>query len=492
MRSRLRIVRRDARDTLSIEAKQNKPYLITAPVVVIICAPMIPSENQPAVVSVAVRKRLVIMLLVFFVALGVRLLNWQASGNEPLVVQSGVAENYKQLAALIGANGFASLYDPNSPTSDPELLGHPPGYPILLALVYNLAGQSDKLVQLVQILFDSLSAVLLLLIAFELFSAPTATLGALFAAFSPQFSWNCLTLLPDSLATLPILVAVFLLVRAGKCSTTNRAVLLSCVFAGAFISLSCWLRANALLLPLFLLLIFPLLRKRNKRLKPALIFIAGALLFIAPLTIRNAIVFRKFIPVSLGAGQTLLEGLADYDRDGSLGLQDTDVELVRAEAAAYNRPDYFPSLFKPDGIERDRDRVKGGLRIIASHPVWFAGVMVQRAASMLRLERTPLRLEPAGASKSWQFIQWPLRLLQKLFVTAIFLPLLLLGIGILVWERRYKTLAVTLLVPGYYFCAQSALHTEYRYVLVIHYFLFLLAAVGVHWLAMRLKTFGVR
>lgn len=456
---------------------------------VIICAPMIPNENQPAVVSVAARKRLLIILLVFSIALGVRLLNWQAVGNEPLLVQWSVAENYKQMAELIRANGFASLYDPNSPTSNPELLGHPPGYPILLALVYSPAGQSDKLVQLLQIFFDSLSAVLILLIAFELFSAPIAVIAGLFAACSPQFSWNCLTLLPDSLAGLPILLAIFLLVRASKSDATKRQTLLTCFCAGALISASCWLRANALLLPLFLLLLFPLLRKRNERLKPALVFVAGALLFIAPLTIRNAIVFRKFIPVSLGAGQTLLEGLADYDQDGSLGLQDTDVELVRAEAAAYNRPDYFPSLFKPDGIERDRDRVKRGMRVIASHPVWFVGVMVQRAASMLRLERTPLRLQSRSSTR-WQILLWPLRMLQKLFVTAIFLPLMLLGLAALFQQRRLQTLAVILIVPCYYFCTQSALHTEYRYVLVIYYFLFTLAAVGLYessrWVRLRL------
>jgi 4-amino-4-deoxy-L-arabinose transferase-like glycosyltransferase len=450
---------------------------------------MTQTENQPAVISITTQKRLAIVLLVFLIALGVRLLNWQASGNEPAVVQSGVAENYKQLAHLIRANGFSSLYDSASPTNNPELLGHPPGYPILLALVYNVTGQSDKAVQLLQIFFDALSAALILLIAFEIFSAPIAITGALFAAFAPQFSWNCLTLLPDSLAAFPILLAVLLIVRASKRDATSHYILLCCFFAGALISVSCWLRANALLLPLFLLLTFPLLRKRNDRLKPALLFVAGALLFIAPLTIRNAIVFRKFIPVSLGAGQTLLEGLADYDRDGSLGLQQTDVELVQAEALAYNRPDYAPSLFKPDGIERDRHRVRRGVRIITSHPVWFAGVMVQRAGSMLRLERTPLRLE---TDRGTGLFQEPLRWLQKLFVTAIFLPLLLLGVGILVRQGKYTTLAMLLIVPAYYFCTQSALHTEYRYVLVIHYFLFLVAAVGLHWLAHKFKTLGVR
>jgi 4-amino-4-deoxy-L-arabinose transferase-like glycosyltransferase len=453
---------------------------------------MTQNDNQTGVVSLALRKRLFIILLVFFIALGVRLLNWQASGNEPLLVQSGVAENYKQLAHLIRANGFSSLYNSASPTSNPELLGHPPGYPMLLALVYNVAGPSDRVTQLLQIFFDALSAVLILLIAFELFSAPIAITGALFAACAPQFSWNCLTLLPDSLAAFPILLAVFLLVRTGKRDQRKRNVLLSCFFAGALISVSCWLRANALLLPVFMLLTFPLLRKRADRFKPALVFIAGALLFIAPLTIRNAIVFRKFIPVSLGAGQTLLEGLADYDHDGSLGLQQTDVELVQAEAVAYNRLDYAPSLFKPDGIDRDRARIRRGLGIIASHPVWFAWVMNQRAAAMLRLERTPLRLKPSSRSNGWQVFQLPLRWLQKLFITAVFLPLLLLGAGVLLRQGKARTLGLILIVPGYYFCTQSALHTEYRYVLVIHYFLLMLAAVGVHWLAQKLKTFGVR
>src|ERR1044072_852105 len=286
---------------------------------------------------------------IFLVAFGVRLLNWQASGNEPLVVQSSVAENYKQLARLIRTNGFSSLYDAASSTNNPDLLGHPPGYPILLALLYNLGGESDRVTQLLQILFDSFSVVLILLIAFELFQPSIAVVGSLLCALAPQFSWNSLPLLPDSLAGFPILLAMYLLVRTRKDDTNSREILLSFFFAGALLSLSCWLRAKAPLLPVFLLLAFPVLRKKRQRLQPAVVFLAGALLVIAPLTIRNAIVFGKFIPVSLGAGQTLLEGLADYDTNGSLGLQQTDVELVRAEAADYNRPDYFPSPFKPDG-----------------------------------------------------------------------------------------------------------------------------------------------
>jgi hypothetical protein len=208
---------------------------------------------------------------------------------------------------------------------------------------------------------------------------------------------------------------------------------------------------------------------------------------IAPLTIRNVIVFGKLIPVSLGAGQTLIEGIADYNTDGSFGLPQTDIELIRGEAAAYNRPDYANSLFTPDGVERDRARTVRGLAVIRAHPLWFAGVMVRRAASMLRLERTPLRLARTDAGDRQRLFQWPLLAIQKLFITAVFLPLVLIGAGILVYRRQFQSLAILLVVPCYYFCTQSALHTEYRYVLVIHYFLFVLAAVGVYTICCKLK-----
>jgi peptidoglycan/LPS O-acetylase OafA/YrhL len=71
-------------------------------------------------------------------------------------------------------------------------------------------------------------------------------------------------------------------------------------------------------------------------------------------------------------------------------------------------------------------------------------------------------------------------------VTAIFLPLVLIGAGLLVHRRQFRSLAILLAVPFYYFCTQSALHTEYRYVLVIHYFLFVLAALAAHSIARKI------
>src|SRR4029078_8683179 len=96
-----------------------------------------PSVRTPAAVNrLALRYQILILTLVFFTALGVRLLNWYGHYQEALTVQTSVALNYNQQARLIRANGVASLYDSSSATNNPDLLGHPPGYPILLSALY--------------------------------------------------------------------------------------------------------------------------------------------------------------------------------------------------------------------------------------------------------------------------------------------------------------------------------------------------------------------
>ena len=427
------------------------------------------------------RRHLLILSLIFCTALGVRLLNWRAARHEALLVQSSVALNYKHLGRLLRANGVGSLYDTSSSTSNPDLLGHPPGYPILLSFIYRVAPDSDTATQVVQMILDSFSVTVIALIAFELFPAAVGVIAGFLAALAPQFSWNSILLLPDSQAALPILLALLLISNTLRRSnsTSERSSTFSLLAAGALIGVSVWLRANSLLLAPFMTLLFLFIRKRGSRLRPAVTLLCGALLIIAPITIRNAMVYGKFIPVSLGAGQTLIEGIADYNSDGSLGMPQTDMELIRGEAETAHRPEYANSLFTPDGIERDRARLGSGFAVIRAHPIWFAGVMIRRAASMLRLERTPLRLDRTS-SGTWPLFQWPLRALQKIFITAIFLPLFLIGAGMLVYQRQFQSLAILLVVPCYYFCTQSALHTEYRYVLVIHYFLFVLAAVAIY------------
>jgi 4-amino-4-deoxy-L-arabinose transferase-like glycosyltransferase len=425
------------------------------------------------------RRKLLAFALVFAAAFCVRLLCLRDAGAEALVVQSAVTENYKRQARLIGENGALSFFTAGSPTNDPDLLGHPPGYPFVLALVYDIFGESDARVQIFQIVCDSMAAALVLLVAAELLPFAAAVTAGALAALAPQFCWNSILLLPDTLAVLPVLLALLLLLRADRGRT-----LLKVIAAGALLGLSCWLRANALLLAPFVASAAPFLFERGKRVRVSLALVAGVLAAVAPLTIRNAVVFGEFIPVSLGSGQTLVEGIGDYDPDERFGLPDTDVELQRQEAELYRRPDYATTLFGPDAVARDRARRARAFGVIRARPFWFASVMARRAASMLRLERVPLASNAAPVSEGrTRPLRLVVRAAQRLFITAVFLPLYILGLLLLARERRTRALAALLAVPLYYLCVQSALHTEYRYVLAIHYALFVAAAAALHHLA---------
>ncbi|MCM3873464.1 MAG: glycosyltransferase family 39 protein [Pyrinomonadaceae bacterium] len=421
------------------------------------------------------RQRIIVAGLIFVSAFGVRLLVWQNKRAEVPQVQTGVAENYKQLARLLQQNGLASFFDHSSTTNNPDLLGHPPGYSILLAFLYRLAGETDFATQLFQMICDSLAAVMIFLIAIELLPLGIGLIAGFMAALAPQFSWNSILLLPDTLAALPVLIAIYLITRSRW-----RPRWSTILVAGGLIGLSCWFRANALLLAPFLALLMPIIFPRGLRLKMGLALIGGAILTVAPLTIRNAVVFGHFIPVSLGAGQTLLEGIADYDETGSLGLADTDMGLMKQEAEIHNRPDYALTLFGPDAIERDRERLVRGFGFIRAHPIWFISVMIRRAGSMWRLERAPLISSAYASGPVTTLAAFVVGGIQRLFITAVVLPLVVAGLILLTLRKQGRVLAILLAVPVYYFCVQSALHTEYRYVLTIHYFLFAIAAVATH------------
>ena len=569
-------------------------------------------------------------IAILLVAFGVRLLSWHDTRREVGKVQTVVADDYQNAARLFRQEGVRGFFSSTGRLADPNLLGHPPGYPIVIAIVWSVFGESNTTIQLLQLICDALAAVLIFLIAIELFPFSVGVISGVLVAFAPQFSWNSVLLLPDTLAVFPLILSVYFLTRGWK-----NPRLLWLISAGVCVGLSCWLRANALLMAPFLAVATLMLFDTKRRFKFAGAFFAGALLVIAPLTIRNWIVFHHFIPVSLGAGQTMLEGISDYDPERRFGIPHTDMGIMKMEAEEHGRPDYYSTLFAPDGIKRERMRVARASQIIKANPGWFLGVMLQRAGSMLRLERArristdppvrqyaelnelqlrwkpspgnlystmerfpgvrvempdsetlqmishapgnaiQLKATPTEVKNDYDYVfkidvvvesgrvalqvvgagsgnvlssaivekaevkegqpppvqvveipfvsgddgsvrlavynaaaasetsivnvrglelfelgassflwtrplRWFVNAVQGLFITAVMLPLSLAGLVILIWRRSWQVLALLLSVPVYYFCFQSLLHTEYRYVLAVHYFLFVLAGVAIY------------
>jgi Dolichyl-phosphate-mannose-protein mannosyltransferase len=324
-------------------------------------------------------------LAIFCVALGVRLLQWQ---NNFLTLDKNMTrltDRYKEEARFLVAGDLTSFVKGSKSQPDEMILTHPPGYPILMAIVYKISGNSDRALRSFQIACDAVAAVLVFLIAARLIPRGAALVAALLAAVSPQLAFRSLLILPDSLTALPILAAILLIVKAVADRSVSKMML-----AGALIGISCWFRADALLLPVFLCATLILLFPRGEWRRHMLALISGAIIVIAPNTIRNALVFRSFVPVALGTGITLCQGIGDYDVEQRFGLSTTDDGTNAQEAEWAGRPDYAAELYRPDGIKRDRGRVSRALSVIRAEPAWFAGTMFRRVGTMLRYEQVPI------------------------------------------------------------------------------------------------------
>lgn len=416
--------------------------------------------------------------VIFVLAVGVRLLVWYNTASEINLPMSGLTAGYEADARTLLSGQLGLFVRGPNPPSDANVLAHPPGYSILLAAIFAVR-DSFTVARVVQLVITSFGAVLIFLIAAEFLDRRIAWIAGVLVALSPQLAYNSLLLLPDSISVLPILLAVWLLLRHGR----DGGWLMLCG-SGALLGLSIWFRANTLLLPVFIALAAAAVLLPSGRRVRALAIAGVAFLVVAPLTVRNAVVFGKFVPVSLASGVTLIEGIGDYDTEGRYGLPHTDMRVIEMEAREYNRPDYHNSLFNPDGVERERTRTARGFAVIRAHPFWFAGVMVQRATMMLRLERVPAiatvqpPTEPRNAllNVAGTVMRW----IQRPFITAIFLPLALAGLILTARRREHRGPMILILsVVAYYLLVQSALHTEYRYVLLLPYFNLLFAGVAI-------------
>ena len=324
-------------------------------------------------------------LAIVCVAFGVRLLQWQ---NDFLTLDKNmtrITARYKEEAQFLQAGDLTSFLKGSQSQPDEMILTHPPGYPILMAVVYKISGNSDAALRLFQITCEALAAVLVFLIAARLIPRSAAVVAALLVAVAPQLTYRSLLLLPDSLTALPILAAILLVLK-----TIEHPSVRNMILAGALIGISCWLRADALLLPVFLSASLVLLLPRGQRRRHVLALIGGTAIVVAPITLRNALVFRDFVPVGLGTGQALSAGIGEYDVEQRFGLSPTDYGTSTQEAQQAGRPDYAAELYRPEGIERDRQRVARAWAVIRSNPGWFVGVMLRRTLTMLTYEPVPI------------------------------------------------------------------------------------------------------
>jgi hypothetical protein len=440
--------------------------------------------------------RVLASTLVFFFAFSVRSLH--AVDLAPLMEgrsQPGVrmATRYEAAADAI-LRGDGVLSPGHSDPHETGLLARPPGYPLFLAGVYEVLGRGFFGVGVFQNLVDSASAVLLFWVAGRLLGDRVGLVAAGLYGLGHFSAYYANLVTPDTLCVFPILAAFLVLFHGG-----SKHALLRHAVAGALMGACAWLRPNALVLGAFWALALLALRGLGRtQLVRAGVLALASLLVIAPITLRNYRTYGKFVPISINMGIVLWEGIADAGGE-SYGAKGKDYEVAWQEAQESQNARYAEWWASPDGIERDRARIRKSVAVIQAHPIFFAKATLLRLARMLTyaydeppllsasapLDSAPPHPGLASLCVSWgealSQVRGSVRLAQVI-LRALLVPSYVLGFLAVLLLSPGRTLSIGV-VPLSVLLFQSPLHLEFRVTLPMHAFLLVFAASGLVCLA---------
>ncbi len=214
----------------------------------------------------------------------------------------------------------------------------------------------------------------------------------------------------------------------------------------------------------------------RRSLAQAAVLLAGIVLVVAPWTIRNVVALDRTVPISTGGGQVLFAG--------TYLPSDGDPEKVGAEVVARH-----PGLFGPDAAERLRlEQILARLAAERHPDLETDRALARMGREQLwdNLTEEPLELAGFAATKVWRI--WghgPRDAMRspgwELFHWAL-VAFALLGLGLLVWQRRWEALALAAILLA--ITALSALLVASpRRTLVMLPLIAPLAGVGLVWIA---------
>jgi 4-amino-4-deoxy-L-arabinose transferase-like glycosyltransferase len=409
--------------------------------------------------------------------------------HDPSWFQSGSYKKFDSQAQDL-LEGRQRLFWIDDPTRT-DLAQYPPAFPALLAAIYKLTGVRTAYSAQIVLWFADLILSFLLIagIAHAAFGWRAAIASSFFVALSPLFAMYAAYPSADIPTTWFVLGGAWLLLLAFQ----RKNVLLA-LAAGVLLGIACWLRVNPLYLcfgwaiALFVLVhaAWPL------KLKMSAAVLAGTIVLIAPIVIRNYVVFPDFTPTGGTIGANLWEGLGETELGRANGFIFGDDKMVDAERAKYGwPPDMKVDAQWPDGIRRDRERTRESLAFIRQHPVWYLGVMLGRMWGMLKIAGDPVPYcgtsginvtSKKSLPQHWQrgVLAFGANVLGMIQSVVRYLVLPVAAFGIYVAARKDWRLTCLLLVTVlYYLVPGAAAHTEVRYVLPMHGLLIVFAGAAI-------------
>ena len=396
-------------------------------------------------------------LIILAVALAVRVAQIAATPHWQPV--SDPADYVRHAVSIADGHGMADSFLPGG---GPSAL-RPPAYPYFLGGVFAVSGDSFTAGRLAAALLGVLSVALIGLAASLLWTRTVAIAAMAIAAVYPPFVLLSGTLLSESLG-LPLVLALVALVLAYRDEPRPRWVAPA---AGLLFALALLDRPALVMfgVPLVAGLWGRPWRTRGAVRAPA-IALGVAVLAVVPWTIRNAIDFNAFVPISTQSG-FLVAGTYNATSDHD-----------PVNPGAY-RPASFDPALRPIVSDRSLDEnqvnkklAKAGRAYAKDHPGYVPRVLWWNGLRLLGLER-PLATTEAtyqfqGIGRGWAkpaLVAWYL-----LAVAAV--------AGLLLGAARAVPWWL-LVVPVLLYLSVIAISSDVRYRVPIEPFVIWAAAVAV-------------
>lgn len=182
----------------------------------------------------------------------------------------------------------------------------PPGYSFFLAGVYSIFGVSTLAVKIVQAILGIATAFIIYLLTKKLSNSRTALIAMSFFAFYPQFIRYPGGIISETLFLFLFILCVYFFYKYIDTSSHKEGIV-----AGILLGLSALTREAALYFVVFIIIWMFLYRgKGNARniLKKSLLIFTCVILTIIPWTIRNYLVYPKFVLISTNSGTNFYHG----------------------------------------------------------------------------------------------------------------------------------------------------------------------------------------
>ena len=248
-----------------------------------------------------------ILAAILLVGLGLRVAYLSENAATPEFSAPAVDPGFHDYWARGIATGD---WRPPSGQPDPKITTtpylRPPGYPYFLALLYKVAGPGYLAPRLIQIVLGLINVGLAFTLTRRWFGGPVALICAALMS-----TYWILLYFEGQLQAPTLLIFLFLggVHLLSRWSENNRWYY--ALFAGVVFGLAAVVRPNALSLVaagVVWMLWVGYRRSRQRRAISIAALILGAVLPIAPVTIRNYVVAKDYVPISANAGVNLFIG----------------------------------------------------------------------------------------------------------------------------------------------------------------------------------------